>query len=72
MTMKLTRRKLAELKNKGVIRQELDGSITPVKKPEAAAPGVLRDNENRSWRVHDFKRDWDGFITEVKITEIKD
>jgi len=67
--MKLSRRKLAELQNKGVIKQELDGSITQVKDIPGTAPVSLSDNKKRSWKVHDFERDWDGFITAVAITE---
>jgi hypothetical protein len=67
--MRLNKRKLAELAQKGVIRQEVDGSITQLK-PDPAAPGKLVDNKNRSWKVHDFERDWDGYITSVMITEV--
>lgn len=70
--MKLSRRKLAELKNKGVLKQELDGSITQVKDIPGTAPVPLSDNKKRSWKVHDFERDWDGFITSVVITEHTD
>jgi hypothetical protein len=67
--MKLTRRKLQELKNKGVLRQELDGSITQVKDTPKAAPAVLPDNKKRSWKVDQFERDFEGYITSVIITE---
>lgn len=70
--MKLSRRKLAELQNKGVIRQEMDGSITQLKDMPGTAPVQLNDNAKRSWKVHDFERDWDGFITSVVITETTD
>lgn len=67
--MKLTRRKLAELKNKGIFKQELDGSLTQVKDLPGAAPAPLPDNKKRSWKVHDFERDFEGYITSVEITE---
>lgn len=67
--MKLTKRKLAELKNKGVIRQELDGSVVPAKGSVNAAPTPVTDNKKRSWKVHSFERDWEGFITSVELTE---
>jgi len=67
--MKLTRRKLAELKNKGVIRQEIDGSITMLKDTSKAAPTPMIDNKKRSWKVHDFERDFEGWITAVTVTE---
>jgi len=67
--MKLTARKLAELKNKGVIKQELDGSITQVKDMPRAAPSPVDDNKNRSWKVDTFERDFEGYITSVVITE---
>lgn len=71
MKLKLTKRKLAELQQKGVVRQELDGSVTQLKDIPTAPKGVV-DNKNRSWRVHDFERDWDGYITAVMITEVRD
>lgn len=68
--MKLTKRKLEELKNKGVIRQELDGSVTPqLAAPPTTVPQTMVDNKKRSWKIHDFTRDYDGYITAVVITE---
>ena len=67
--MKMTQRKLRELQNKGIIRQELDGSIVPAKGAVTAAPQMKPDNKKRSWKIHSFERDWEGFITSVEITE---
>jgi len=68
--MKLTERKLAELRQIGAVRQELDGSITQLKKIAQTAPPAKTDNSKRSWKVHGIERDqWDGYITSVAITE---
>lgn len=65
--IKLTKRELAALANKGVLRQRLDGSIEQI--ATEAAPLTPVDNTKRTWRVDGIERGWDGFITSVVITE---
>jgi len=73
--MKLTQRKIAELVHKGVLKRELDGSYVEAKSPapnpiEAAPPAPIDNTKSKkTWKVHGFTRDYDGYITSVKISE---
>lgn len=69
--MRLTRREMLALQNKGVVKQTLDGSLEHTGLPDVkAVPLPPTDNKKKSWRVHDFERDFDGWIEAVTISEI--
>ncbi len=72
--MKLTKREIASLTNRGIVKPTISGGLEPVgdnkNALKKAAPLVKTDNSKRSWKVHEFERDWDGYLTSVTISEL--
>lgn len=70
-TMRISRREMLKLQNKGVVKTNLDGTLENTGLSEIkAVPLPPTDNKKRSWKVHDFERDFDGWIEAVTISEI--
>ena len=71
--MKLTTKKLEELKKNGYYVESInkpEPKPKPKPKPEpSAAPAPKAENKPKQWRF-DVERDMAGFITGINVTEI--